>query len=502
MEPTRPFSLSRSMSYSLVILLLGALVAAAAGFWGMNTRMQMRDAETVTLLSDNMARTVSQQLKLYQRSVAKLAKGDRAYLLLRTQDDTEAQAWAIQQRAYLPQSTSVALIDKHNRILGDPNNLGITAKTLRRLRDHLTQTEPAQSSSHWFAANPLGLRVIETVPGAGGEPIGFVFAGFELRTLQTMLEQLVGGNQKAVLRNNEEEMFEVGELSGHHQTFSAVATVNDSSLKLELSHPLSGYLVEYLIVGVAIAIMALAAIVLTLSNLGLVRTTATELKRVASYLHQLSSGPFATNAPPCTITETAALLPAIQRMGAELQKKQEAITELSFTDNVTKLPNRLYFYDKFRHAFELAKRGTDICLLLLEIDHFRKANDVLGSEAADDILEMLADTLRQNTRKSDFAARLGTYNFAAIFYNAKGGLMRRRLSQLHQGFLDRQKASGATAGEAYCGLSGGMTCCDAEHDKGSEDTLVRADSALKMARDAGGDRIELIPPTHEEDAAA
>ena len=248
--------------------------------------------------------------------------------------------------------------------------------------------------------------------------------------------------------------------------------------------------------------MAFATIILTLSNLGLVRTTAAELKRVASYLHQLSSGPFATSAPPCTITETAALLPAIRRMGAELQKRQEAITELSFTDNVTKLPNRLYFYDKFRHAFELAKRGTDICLLLLEIDHFQKANDVLGSEAAEDILEMLADTLRQNTRKSDFAARLSTYNFAAIFYNAKGGLMRKRLSQLHQGFLDRQKASGATAGEVYCGLTGGMTCCDAEHNKGSEDTLVRADNALKMARDAGGKRIELIPPTHEEDAAA
>lgn len=52
------------MPYSLVILLVGTLVAAAAGFWGINTRMQMREAETVVLLSDNMAQTVSQQLKL------------------------------------------------------------------------------------------------------------------------------------------------------------------------------------------------------------------------------------------------------------------------------------------------------------------------------------------------------------------------------------------------------------------------------------------------------
>ena len=118
MERTRPFSLSKSIPYSLVILLLGMLVAAALGFWGMNTRMQMREAETVALLSNNMAQAVSQQLKLYQRSVGKLAKGDQAYLLLRTQDDTEAEAWAIQQRTYLPQNTGVALIDKHNRKIG------------------------------------------------------------------------------------------------------------------------------------------------------------------------------------------------------------------------------------------------------------------------------------------------------------------------------------------------------------------------------------------------
>lgn len=256
--------------------------ASAVGFWGMNTRMQMREAETVALLSNNMAQAVSQQLKLYQRSVGKLAKGDQAYLLLRTQDDTEAEAWAIQQRTYLPQNTGVALIDKHNRILGDLNNLGITAKTVRRLRDQLARVEPAQSSSHWFAADPIGLRVIETVPDTGGEPIGFVFASFELRTLQTILEQLVSGNQKVVLRDNEEKLFEVGGLSSHHQTVSAVAPVNDSSLKLELSHPLSDYLIEYLIIGGAIAIMAFATIILTLSNLGLVRTTAAELKRVAS----------------------------------------------------------------------------------------------------------------------------------------------------------------------------------------------------------------------------
>ena len=187
MEPTRPFSISKSTLYSLVILLLGTLVAAAAGFWGMNNRMQMRDAENAALLSGTLAQTVSQQLKLYQRSVGKLAKGDQAYLLLRTQDDTEAEAWSIRQRAYLPQSTGVALIDQHKRILGDPNNLGITAKTLRRLRDQLTQAEPTQLLSHWFAVDPVGLRVIETVPGVGGEPIGFVFASFQLRTLQTML---------------------------------------------------------------------------------------------------------------------------------------------------------------------------------------------------------------------------------------------------------------------------------------------------------------------------
>ncbi len=47
----------------------------------------------------------------------------------------------------------------------------------------------------------------------------------------------------------------------------------------------------------------------------------------------------------------------------------------------------------------------------------------------------------------DRRGRRGHFGNVGLFYNARGGLMRKRLSQLHQDFLDRQKASGATAGE-------------------------------------------------------
>lgn len=134
----------------------------------------------------------------------------------------------------------------------------------------------------------------------------------------------------------------------------------------------------------------------------------------------------------------------------------------------------------------------------MEINELQKTDEVFGYEYADAMLRMLAETLQHQTRKSDFATRLGTSNFAAIFYNAQADFMLTRLRQLQQDFATRQKDSAVTTGEIYCTLSCAMTYVDAENDSRVEDPVSRLENALRSAKKLGGNQLVVIEPRDKD----
>ncbi len=83
--------------------------------------------------------------------------------------------------------------------------------------------------------------------------------------------------------------------------------------------------------------------------------------------------------------------------------------------------------------------------------------------------------------------------------------MRNRLAQLQQDFVKRQKQSAATAGTVQCKLTCGLTYVDRHRDERPEDTLLRADDALRAAKRVGGNHMELFlpkPPEQTEELTA
>ncbi len=317
--------------------------------------------------------------------------------------------------------------------------------------------------------------------------------------VQATLEKIVEVDEHIVVWGADgHPIAQVGDVIPESRSVQAIVDVVDSSWQLQVSRRTSNHISVYVLKGTVLWFVSFVAVAVTILSFRVFITTVRELKHLGKFLQQISTGPFAIDPPSCEIRETSTLLPAIERIATDLHARQEAIAQLSFTDNVTKLPNRVYFFEQFRHAFELAKRGSDICLLVLEINGFQKATDVLGDEPAEAILRMLADTLHNQTRKSDFAARLGMSRFAAIFYNAKGSLMQNRLKQLQNDFATRQQKSTATAGEVYCTLACGMTYVDNKNDTRAEEVVSRAESAVQTAKKAGGDHIAVVPPVHDD----
>ena len=99
---------------------------------------------------------------------------------------------------------------------------------------------------------------------------------------------------------------------------------------------------------------------------------------------------------------------------AALQRDLDEVRRESMLDPLTKIFNRKSFDEGMLKAFEDAELGTSFCLMLLDIDHFKRFNDTWGHQTGDQVLRLVAMTLKSNIKGKDMAARYGGEEFAAI----------------------------------------------------------------------------------------
>lgn len=99
----------------------------------------------------------------------------------------------------------------------------------------------------------------------------------------------------------------------------------------------------------------------------------------------------------------------------ELKQAKEKIEQLSLTDALTKLKNRRYFNDEAQKEIQKADRyNTDLCMMILDIDDFKKINDTFGHQVGDQVLEKLGVLIKDSLRDTDWAARYGGEEFCVI----------------------------------------------------------------------------------------
>lgn len=98
-----------------------------------------------------------------------------------------------------------------------------------------------------------------------------------------------------------------------------------------------------------------------------------------------------------------------------LVKKMEL---LSLTDNLTNAFNRRYLelYSEKLLAYSLRYRQP-LCLLILDIDHFKTINDTYGHDVGDFVLKKLTNTIQISIRKADVFVRLGGEEFVLLLPN-------------------------------------------------------------------------------------
>jgi diguanylate cyclase (GGDEF)-like protein len=99
----------------------------------------------------------------------------------------------------------------------------------------------------------------------------------------------------------------------------------------------------------------------------------------------------------------------------ELEASRYALAQQATTDPLTQLKNRRAFFDNAEKFFSQARRyHSDLSVMLLDIDHFKRINDTHGHHGGDEALSHLAAVLSQMIRSEDTVARIGGEEFGVL----------------------------------------------------------------------------------------
>ncbi len=111
--------------------------------------------------------------------------------------------------------------------------------------------------------------------------------------------------------------------------------------------------------------------------------------------------------------------------GYHLGRKEQRLERLTLVDPLTSLYNRRHFELMLETEFARHLRdGTDLSLLMLDLDHFKQVNDTWGHQEGDRVLTTLAGILRAGLRAQDVAARVGGEEFERLAVSGPSELFR------------------------------------------------------------------------------
>lgn len=105
----------------------------------------------------------------------------------------------------------------------------------------------------------------------------------------------------------------------------------------------------------------------------------------------------------------------IKTLQDQLKRSNQLLLELSNTDPLTGLFNRRYFMEALENEFQRAQRKCGpLTLALLDIDHFKRVNDMYGHPQGDQVLMSLAAVVQGELRRYDIIARYGGEEFIIL----------------------------------------------------------------------------------------
>lgn len=166
----------------------------------------------------------------------------------------------------------------------------------------------------------------------------------------------------------------------------------------------------------------------------------------------------------------------------KLRNQNEILEKLASTDPLTGLYNRRSMQIFLNHALE---SHSDFCILMCDIDNFKKINDTYGHDFGDEVLKCVATIIQEHVKDDDYVCRWGGEEILILSNNSTLNQACQKAETIRRNIANNIFYHGEKI--IHCSLTIGV----ASHQAGSsvEDTITNADANLYFGKRNGKNRV-------------
>lgn len=159
---------------------------------------------------------------------------------------------------------------------------------------------------------------------------------------------------------------------------------------------------------------------------------------------------------------------------------------LASRDSLTGVLNHGQIMEAAGYAHRLARRNNKpMNIAMIDLDYFKKVNDIHGHSGGDKVLIALGQLLLQSIRDTDYVGRYGGEEFMLVFIDSDSDAIEKKINVIRETF--NQIIFNVNEVSFSCSFSAGVASSN-QHDKVSE-LIVSADKALYRAKELGRNRV-------------